>query len=84
MRRAALVAGLGLLMAILAGLASFAVLERLVMSYAFELASFTFIGEVLLMLWLLMFAFRGKFGGRPGHRLTAQTTIRSSGSGSRS
>jgi hypothetical protein len=70
------IAGLGYLFDSLAGLLS--------ASYAFELASFTFIGEVLLMIWLLMFAFRDKSVGRPGHRLTAQMRIRNSGSGSRS
>jgi ABC-type multidrug transport system fused ATPase/permease subunit len=52
--------------------------------YAFELASFTFIGEVLLMIWLLIFAFRGERGDHPGHLLTAQMRVRNSGSGSRS
>jgi hypothetical protein len=70
------IAGLGYLIESLASLLS--------TSYAFELASFTFIGEVLLMIWLLMFAFRGTSGGRPSHRLTARMRIRNSGSGSRS
>jgi Domain of unknown function (DUF4386) len=70
------IAGLGYLIDNLAGLLS--------MSYGFELASFTFIGEVLLMIWLLMFAFRGERGARPGPRLTAPMRIRNSGSGSRS
>jgi Domain of unknown function (DUF4386) len=48
------IAGLGYLFDSLASLLS--------ASYTFELASFTFIGEVLLMIWLLIFAFRGERG----------------------
>ena len=70
------IAGLGYLIDSLASLLS--------AEYTVELASVTFIGEVVLMISLLVFAFRGKPRGRPDHRLTAPTTIRNSGPGSRS
>jgi Domain of unknown function (DUF4386) len=59
-------------------------------TYTFELASFTFVGEVVLMVWLLLFAARRPLDDRAGsddHRLagvTDPTTIRNSDSGSRS
>jgi Domain of unknown function (DUF4386) len=59
-------------------------------TYTFELASFTFIGEVVLMIWLLLFAARGPRNERTSsndHRLAAvsdSTKIRNSGLESRS
>jgi ABC-type multidrug transport system fused ATPase/permease subunit len=59
-------------------------------TYTFELASLTFIGEVVLMIWLLVFAARTPRKRRTSsddHRLEAvsdSTTIRSSGPESRS
>jgi Domain of unknown function (DUF4386) len=58
--------------------------------YAFELASVTFIGEVVLMIWLLLFAARTLRNRRPSsddHQLGAvsdSTAIRSSGPEGRS
>lgn len=59
-------------------------------TYTFELASFTFIGEVVLMIWLLLFAARRPRNQRTSsddHRLVAvsdSTKIRNSGPESRS
>jgi hypothetical protein len=59
-------------------------------TYTFELASFTFIGEVVLMIWLLLFAARGPRNERTSsndHQLAAvsdSTKIRNSGLKSRS
>jgi hypothetical protein len=59
-------------------------------TYTFELASVTFIGEVVLMIWLLLFAVRrprnqraSPDDRRPG-AVSDSTTIRNSGSESRS
>ena len=58
--------------------------------YTFELASLTFIGEVVFMIWLLLFAARRPRNQRTSsddHRLEAvsnSTAIRNSGSESRS
>jgi Domain of unknown function (DUF4386) len=58
--------------------------------YTFELPSLTFVGEVVFMIWLLLFAARRPRNQRTSsddHRLEAvsnSTTIRSNGSGSRS
>ena len=59
-------------------------------TYTFELASLTFIGEVVLMIWLLLFAARRPRNQRANsddHRLGAvsdSATMRSSGPESRS
>jgi hypothetical protein len=59
-------------------------------TYAFELAAFTFIGEVVLMIWLLLFAARRPRNERTSsddHQLAAvsdPTKIRNSGPESRS
>jgi hypothetical protein len=58
--------------------------------YAFELASFTFVGEVVLMVWLLVFAVRGPrnaratFDDHPLAGVSDATRIRSSDRESRS
>ena len=76
------VAGAGYLIDSLGGLLS--------ATYTFELASLTFIGEVVLMVWLLVFAARRPPNERTtsdDHRLAGvsdPTTIRSSGPESRS
>jgi len=77
-----LIAGAGYLVDSFGGLLS--------ATYTFELASFTFIGEVVLMIWLLLFAARGPRNERTSsndHQLAAvsdSTKIRNSGLESRS
>jgi hypothetical protein len=58
-------------------------------TYAFELASVTFVGEVVLMIWLLVFAARRPLSERDAsddHRpaRVSDPTICNSGAGSRS
>ena len=54
--------------------------------YAIEVASFTFVGEVVLMVWMLVFAARSRFQSNDQQLdvVSDATTIRSSGPRSRS
>ncbi len=76
------IAGLGYLVDSFGGL--------LFATYTFELASFTFIGEVVLMIWLLVFAARrprNEGGSSDDHQLvglSGSAKIRNSGPESRS
>ena len=53
-------------------------------TYAFALASLTFVGEVVFMIWLLAFAAGRGPVGRSSLRLTTLTTLRNSSPKSRS
>ena len=73
-----MIAGAGYLADCLGGLLS--------TRYAIEVASLTFVGEVVLMVWLLVFVVRSRFQSNDQQldAVSDATTIRSSGLRSRS